>query len=338
MITPDMNPVPLGIGIIGFGFMGRTHAAGYLAARGRGIAVELRAVVGTLDGWDGGGLPGASEAPVRVSTAAALLARPDIHAVSICTYTDSHVDLALAALARGKHVLVEKPVSLRSTEVARLAAATREAGLICMPALCMRFWPGWPWLRDRVQGGELGAVRRAEFTRTGARPSWGAAFYLDERRSGGALFDLHIHDVDFIRWCLGDPATVTCTGDTHDLLTRYHYAGSDVAVSARGAWLPEPGAPFSMRYEVEFDRGTVQFDLAASPAVRIVRGDSIDVVALPEENAYDAEVRHFLELVGGRSVRPVAPMEDVVAVTRILESEAQSLATGRAVAPGLSER
>jgi predicted dehydrogenase len=318
--------------------MGRTHAAGYLAAQRRGLPVELRGVVGTLDGWESG-QPGGTAGSVTCSpTAEALLARGDIDAVSICTYTDSHVELALMALARGKHVLVEKPVSLRSSEVARLAEAARKSGLICMPAMCMRFWPGWPWLRDMVLGGELGAVRKAEFTRTSACPTWGTGFYLDERRSGGALFDLHIHDVDFIRWCFGTPATVSSTGTTHDLTTRYAFVHSSTEVSARGAWLPDPAAPFSMRYEVQFRDGVVRFDLATSPTLRIIRQDGIEAVALPDEDAYHAEVRHFLERIGGHTEQQIAPLEDAVAVTKILESEAQSLATGRAVAPELSGR
>lgn len=333
-----MESIPSGIGIIGFGFMGRTHAAGYLAAQRGGMPVELRAVVGSLDAWESGGPEGGASRFTRSLTAEALLAREDVHAVSICTYTDSHVDLALSALSRGKHVLVEKPVSLRSSEVARLAAAARQSGLVCMPAMCMRFWPGWPWLRDLVLGGELGAVRRAEFARTGPRPTWGTGFYLDERRSGGALFDLHIHDADFIRWCFGDPATVSSTGTTHDVTTRYGYDDSGVQVTARGAWLPDPTSPFSMRYEVEFEGGVVRFDLATSPKAQVFRGDAVEAVALPDESAYDAEVRHFVELIGGSPERQVAPLTDAVAVTGILEAEAQSLATGRAVAPGLSGR
>ena len=156
-----MGSAPIGIGIIGAGFMGRTHAAGYLAA---GPRAQLRGVVGRRERRWAGGEMGAEDEVSWFADAEALLARDDIHAVSICTYTDSHVELTLAALNRGKHVLVEKPVSLRSGEVARLAEAARKSGLVCMPAMCMRFWPGWPWLREMVRGGEMGAVRRAEFS------------------------------------------------------------------------------------------------------------------------------------------------------------------------------
>lgn len=315
----------LGVGIIGFGFMGRTHAAGYRAAVAAGLPVALRAVTGP----PGGEIP---EGADRLPDAAAILARDDIGAVSICSYTDSHVELGLAALAAGKHVLVEKPVALRSSEVARLARATTESGLICMPAMCMRFWPGWPWLRDRVAAGSFGAVRSAEFSRLSSRPGWGAAFYRSPERSGSALFDLHIHDVDFIRWCFGHPPSITATGSIEDVRACYGYPGRK-RVEARGAWLPDPATRFSMRYAVRFDQAEVRFDLAEAAPLSVLRSGTREAVLLPGHSAYDAEVRHFVELVLGRVGEPVATLEEALAVTEILEAEARCLAGGGSVAP-----
>lgn len=301
----------LGAGIIGAGFMGRTHAAAYLAARAAGLPVTLLETTGN---------------------AASLLARRDIHVVSICTYTDSHVELALAALAAGKHVLVEKPVALRAEDAERLAAAARDSGLICMPAMCMRFWPGWPWLRERVRSESFGAVVAAEFTRLSARPGWGIEFYGDHRRSGGALFDLHVHDVDFIRWCFGHPAQVTSAGSAQDVHTSYHFPGGRPEVSARGAWLDDPAATFAMRYHVRFEDAEALFDHGASPPLRVRRRGVSEVVALPAEDAYEGEVRHFVELVLGRATQPIATLDEAVAVTTILEAEARSLASHGSVA------
>jgi predicted dehydrogenase len=315
----------LGVGIIGFGFMGRTHAAGYRAAVAAGLPVALRAVTGPA----GGEIP---EGADRLPDAAAILAQDDIGAVSICTYTDSHIELGLAALAAGKHVLVEKPVALRSPEVARLARATTESGLICMPAMCMRFWPGWPWLRDRVAAGSFGAVRSAEFSRLSSRPGWGAAFYRSPERSGSALFDLHIHDVDFIRWCFGHPRSIAATGSIEDVRACYGYPGRE-RLEARGAWLPDPATRFSMRYAVRFDQAEVRFDLAEAAPLSVLRSGTREAVLLPGHSAYDAEVRHFVELVLGRVGEPVATLEEALAVTGILEAEARCLAGGGSVAP-----
>src|SRR5688572_1944202 len=157
-MTPP--PSPLNIGILGLGFMGRIHIQAYQAAQRDGFPCRLLAVadpnpdrraghppaVGNL----GGPAPERLFDPSQVrgySTPEELLADRDVQLVSICTYTDSHVDLALKALAAGKHVLLEKPVALRSAEVKRLADTARSAKTICMPAMCMRFWPGWDWLK-----------------------------------------------------------------------------------------------------------------------------------------------------------------------------------------------
>ena len=314
----------LGAGVIGFGVMGQTHATGYQAARSRGLPVELRAVTGAR----GIVPPHGAEVLPGVD---ALLARSDISLVSICTPTDTHVAIAEAALAAGKHVLLEKPVALRSEDVTHLAAAARASGRICLPAMCMRFWPGWPWLRDRVHTGDLGAVRRASFTRLAAQPAWGGGFYQDQARSGGALADLHIHDVDFIRWCFGDPVGVTSTGTRNDVTTAYHVP-SGAEIRARGAWLPDPATVFTMRYEVEFEEALARFDYAAPAPLRLLRDAQEEPVPLPAGNAYDAEVRHFIELVTGDATEPVATLEEEIAVTRLLEAEAQSLARGGSVA------
>jgi len=315
----------LGVGIIGAGFMGRTHAAAYLAARAAGLPVALLAATGDQEAP----FPGN---PPKAPDAGSILARSDIHAVSVCTHTDSHVELALAALAAGKHVLVEKPVALRCGDVERLAAAARNSGLVCMPAMCMRFWPGWPWLRERVLAGSFGAVLAAEFTRLSARPSWSVEFYGDHRRSGAALFDLHIHDVDFIRWCFGDPSLVTSTGSREDVRTSYHLPAGPPEVSARGAWLDDPATSFVMRYSVRFEEAEVRFDHGDSSPLRVWRGGASEAVALLPASAYEGEVRHFVELVLGRTAQPVAALEEAVAVTAILEAEERSLASAGSVA------
>ena len=222
----------LGVGVIGLGFMGRTHVRAYRTAAARGHANRLVGVAdrdvqrfagagdrGNLESGDAGGPLFDPETTGTHDTPDALLADPAVEAVSVCTPTESHVELALAALSAGKHVLVEKPVALASTEVERLAAAARESEGVCMPAMCMRFWPGWRWLRERIEDGSLGRVRSAVFRRLGSHPAWSPEFYGDQARTGGALFDLHVHDADLVHWLFGAPATVSSTGTADHLTT-----------------------------------------------------------------------------------------------------------------------
>jgi predicted dehydrogenase len=336
---------PIGVGVIGLGFMGQRHVRAYAAAAGAGHPCELVAVcdgsearltgrpdaAGNLDQKGARAERLFDPARVRAYTGVdELLADKRVGLVSVCTYTDTHVELALRALAAGKHVLVEKPVALRSAEVRRLAEGARKSGKLCMPAMCMRFWPGWDWLAERVRDGSLGAVRSATFQRLGSEPSW-APFYADYARSGGALMDLHIHDADFIHWCFGRPAAVSCSGTARHMTTGYRFEDGPPHVSAEGAWDLAPGAGFRMRYLVAFERATAEFDLAREPALVVHTAEGSTPVALPALSGYDGEVRHLMDAIaaGGGPLR--ATLDDAVAVTEMLEAERLSMDRGASV-------
>ena len=152
---------PIGVGVVGLGFMGRTHLAAYAEADAQGHANRLVAVCdpsparrrGELDA--SGNLPTGEVAfdPARVRAyehPRELFADARVELVSLCTPTDTHVDLACEALAAGKHVLVEKPVALEPAAVARLRDAAAAARGLCMPAMCIRFWPAYRWLAERI--------------------------------------------------------------------------------------------------------------------------------------------------------------------------------------------
>jgi predicted dehydrogenase len=338
-----VSPQPVGIGVIGLGFMGRTHFAAWQAAQRDGLACRLVAVAdgerARLDGRaqaTGNLATGASELlfdPRQLfatERASELLARPDVQAVSICTPTDTHVELALAALAAGKHVLVEKPVALRAADVARLADAARAAQTLCMPAHCMRFWPGWDWLKERVVDGSLGKVKSAVFQRLGTRPRW-SSFYGDPARSGGALVDLHIHDADFVRWLFGDPVEVASSGSLDHVSTLYRYTKGPEHVVAEGAWNHDAGFQFRMRYIVIFERATADFDFGRTPQLLLAREGKAEPVAIGTTSAYETQIRHFLGAIVEHRRELRASVDDALGVARLLEAERESVESGRAV-------
>jgi len=334
---------PIGIGVIGLGFMGRTHLVAWKEAERAGLSGKLVAIAdgerARLDGrsqMTGNLATGASEVlfdpQALFSTTAAreLLARPEVQAVSICTPTDTHVELALAALEAGKHVLVEKPVALRSSDVARLADAARAARTLCMPAHCMRFWPGWDWLQSRVVDGSLGKVQSAVFQRLGTRPLW-SSFYADYARTGGALVDLHIHDADFVRWLFGEPSEVSSTGSLDHVTTLYRYPAGPEHVVAEGGWNHDAGFQFRMRYVVVFEHATADFEFGRTPPLLLAHAGRAEAVPIAATSAYELQVQHFLGAItsGSRELR--ASVDDALGVARLLEAERESLASGRAV-------
>jgi predicted dehydrogenase len=261
-----------------------------------------------------------------------LFADPAVELVSICTHTTSHVDLALAALAAGKHVLLEKPVALDSASAQRLLDAAAKSKGLCMPAMCIRFWPAWAWLRNAIRSGEFGRVRSAVFRRLGNRPGWGAGFYEDYAKSGGALFDLHVHDVDFVRFCFGDPSAVASTGSLDHVTTLYHYPHGPQHVVAEGGWDHGAGWSFKMSFTVVFERATADYEFGRANELVLVQGGSSAPIALEAFNGYDGEVRHLLAAIASGSRKLDATMADALAHTRLIEAERASLES-RSVVP-----
>ena len=329
----------VGVGVIGLGFMGRTHIAAYEEARRNGLACRL---VGVCDRHperragrlgSGGNIqadlvdrlfdPADVRAYERFDD---LIADREVDLVSVCTHTDTHVDFAVRALAAGEHVLVENPIALRACDVKRLVETARATSSICMPAMCMRFWPGWSWLNERIEDGGLGAVHSAAFWRLGQVPDWAPHFYGDESRSGGAVVDLHIHDVDSLYWCFGTPRALTSVGTANHIVTLFRYTSVTGPVVAEAGWFCTKNFEFRMKYRVAFEGGTAEFDSRRECPLQLVREGRTETIPLQPDTGYNGEVRHILERIQGKRWDLDAPIEDGLMVARLLDAERQSLA------------
>jgi len=199
-----------------------------------------------------------------------------------------------------------------------------------MPAMCMRFWPGWSWLAERIRAGSFGPVKSAVFRRHGSRPSWSKGFYEDYALSGGALFDLHVHDADFVRWTLGVPARVAATGSLDHVSASYSYPKGAPHVLAEGGWDHADGFPFQMAFTVAFEQATADYDFRRTPRLLLARKGGAEEVALEPATGYELEVRHLHDAVTGRADL-AATCGQAAALVRMLEAERRSLESGSAV-------
>jgi predicted dehydrogenase/sugar phosphate isomerase/epimerase len=337
--TPPQAQACPGVGVIGLGFMGATHIAAWARAAADGHPNLLTAVcdrdAARRQGEVGVGPSGAERLgfdPASLSSYAEadeLLADPAVEIVSITTPTDSHVPLALAALRMGKHVLLEKPVSLDVGAAEQLDLAAREASVVCMPAQCIRFWPGWDWLIARVDDGSLGKLLRLELRRLASRPDWGSGFYDDSRRSGGVLYDLHVHDADLIRRLVGDPELVRVSGTPEHFSVVYEFSDGPDHVSAEACWDRDPEQPFFMGFEAEFEAGHASWSSARDERLQLQRDGRTEHVPLPDLTGYDGQVRHLLDVVAGRQPEPLVTVGDAVACLRLLGAIGESLESGQ---------
>jgi len=331
----------IGVGIIGLGFMGRTHLQAFNACPGcRVVAVSDRNP-DCLDGSTGGGgnfETGAQEAVFDPATVACfldaheLIAHPDVQLVSVTTPTPTHKALAVAVMEAGKHLLLEKPVDLDPVVIDELAAIASEQGVLAMPAHCMRFWPAWAWMKARLDEGTYGRALRASFHRTGAAPGWNQAFYFDDAQSGGAIVDLHIHDVDFIVHAFGAPQAVFSSGSRRHVRTDYTFEGTELEVSAEGGWLDDD-SPFSMKCTIECEMGTMDFDLSRSPELQVQQDGTLTDHPEASEGGtgYDGEVAAIVNAIQSAAASPPVRLADAALVARVLVAEIDSLTRGEKV-------
>jgi predicted dehydrogenase len=200
-----------------------------------------------------------------------------------------------------------------------------------MPALCMRFWPAWAWLKQAIDDGRFGKLRALNFQRVGAMPTW-SKFFMDPSRSGGASIDLHVHDADFIYHCLGRPDAVTSAGHVNHLSTIYHYGDPSLHVTAQGGWLAAPTA-FRMRYLAEFEHAAADFDIGRPQPLLLAKDGVSSPVDVGPLNGYDGEIRHLLAAIKERKKNDelTATLAGAIDVAIILETEQYAAECGQRV-------
>ena len=123
----------------------------------------------------------------------------DVDAVAICTSTDTHVDLAVAAAEAGKSIFLEKPVSLNLAEVDRAVAAINAAGVPIQIGFNRRFDPGHAAVQQAAASGALGDLHMVKITSRDPAPP--PIEYIEV--SGGMFNDMTIHDFDMARFVTG---------------------------------------------------------------------------------------------------------------------------------------
>jgi predicted dehydrogenase len=332
------------VAVVGLGFMGVTHIKAYQqlpAARLVAVCDSIRLPVNGVLAGVAGNISGSGDLnlgrDIKVYRAISeVLADPEVELVDLCVPTPLHPEQSIAALKAGKHVLCEKPLALTSAQARDIVKAAKAAPGFFMPAMCMRFWPGWSWLKQVVSEQKFGKVQAARFRRMSETPAWSKGTYAQGNTSGGALLDLHIHDTDFVQYLFGRPASVFATGVTRGgnsidhVVTQYNYPGGP-PVYAEGSWLLVKG--FSMSYTVLCERATLDFELGrGAEALQVTEaGKAPRVVKFDEPDGYSGEIGYMVGAVGSGKAPTVVTAADGLSAIEICEAEAKSVKTGRVV-------
>jgi predicted dehydrogenase len=215
MRMPEERP-SLGVGLVGYAFMGAAHSRAWRDAP-RVFDLPLRPVMAALCGRDAAAVRAAAQRQGWADTVTdwrALLTRDDVQLIDVCTPGDSHAEIAIAALAAGRHVLCEKPLANTVAEAEAMAAAARAAatrGVVAMAGFNYRRVPAVALARQLVAAGRIGPVRhvRASYLQDWLTdPGFPLTWRLQAAAAGsGALGDLGAHLVDLAQYLTGELIT-----------------------------------------------------------------------------------------------------------------------------------
>ncbi len=329
------------VGIVGFGFMGQTHWRSYakIADAAKVVAIAdinpARAAGDTTGTWGNLG-----DGPAKIDFTGVfstldfreLLTRNDVDLIDVCVPTLSHAQIVLPAIAAGKHVMCEKPLSRNLSEATEMAQAAAKSTAFVMPAMCMRFWPQWSWLKQAIDDRRYGKVLGASFLRQATVPP---GWFRDGKQSGGALVDLHIHDTDFICHLFGKPSAVSSrgysmqTGEIDHVVTQYHYDDIPL-VTADGSWAFAPPYPFKMRYTVNFDSGvTADFDLGREDSLIVHQNGKSEAIACEAIDGWTGEIRYLVDCIASNKRPSLVTADDAVMALRVIEAERRSIESGK---------
>lgn len=319
------------VAVLGAGFMGGTHARAYATMPD----VEIAAIFAPRPDR---GQPLADGLGTRwTDDLEAVIADPEIDAVDICLPTPQHRAVTEAAVAAGKHVLLEKPVALSLEDGRALARLAGETDRVFMIAHVLRFWPEYEEIARQVASGELGRPRSGFASRRQPFPAWSALFSRADL-TGGAVIDMMIHDYDALNWIFGAPRAVTARGEMNPRSGGYDqvqvlidYDGASAMVDG-GMMMPE-SYPFSSRLEVLCEKGALEYAFRAGGR-SVEMGGGINELTLfpnegdplileaPQSDPYANECAAFLDAIrGGSGASRATPADGLQALAVALAAK-----------------
>ena len=274
---------------------------------------------------------------------------PHVDAVSICTWNNSHADISIGALKSGKHVLVEKPLSMTVEEAIKVEEAAHKYNKTLQVGFVRRFATNTKILKSFIDNGKLGEIYYAKASCLRRLGNPGGWFADKERSGGGPLIDLGVHIIDICWYLMGRPKVKSVSGNTYRQLgnrgnvenLRFYQAAdydkrkNTVEDLANALITFENGA--SLLVDVSFTLHTKKDEIQVKlfgtkggaelePELLIISEENdtilnihpqVDDLTFDFTNSFQNEIDSFVTccLLG---TKPVAPVEDGVEMMKIL--------------------
>lgn len=301
--------------VVGFGFMGKTHTGNMLKNRNarltaivdkntENIRKNLKDESGNFltDSFDEHEL---TKVNVYSDISECLsVEKPD--ACVIAVHTNLHYEMAKAALNFGCHVFLEKPFTLDVEAGKELIELARSKNKILMIGHVVRFMPAYQTLKNWIDTEEFGKLEFLSLSRFSGVPAWGQ--WKDKQKdfgsSGGALFDLVIHDIDFAQWVCGVPDEIKASClpgklSNHDYVSAlWSYGNQNLHVKIEGGNTFHTAYPFQASFSARFENASVIYYPKDSEHIIVTTDTQTELVPAGDANSgFSRELDYFITCI-----------------------------------------
>jgi predicted dehydrogenase len=267
--------------------------------------------------------------PLAFGSYAELIARDDIDLVYCALPPSAHLEWCTAALASGKHVLIEKPFANNAQDAAQIVAAARAANRHAFEGMHYRFHPLFERALGMIRGGAIGKLKHIEAAFNADLPDTPGELRYIEALGGGALMDLGCYCMHWIRTVAGEEPTVV------NASARCGIPGVDLDVEAELAFTSGPTAELKCsmqpsdgvlfrRLRVHGESGVLEIENPVTPHAGATLSVEAPNAPMPQiisggDTTFHFQLRHVLEVLEGRA-QPLTGGDDAIGNMRAIDA------------------
>ena len=269
----------------------------------------------------------------------------DIDLVDICAPTFLHEEFILLALKHNKHVICEKPLSINIDFVENIIDKFENNNRYLMTAQVLRFWTEYVKIKEWIEEGIFGNIKLVSAMRLAQHPK--SEWFYNPKKSGGGIFEFHIHDVDFLCYLFGDIKEVYANGskdenESWDFINSSIKFKNGISASAQGIFGITDNYPFTANIKVIGDKATAEYSLSAgvnldsdgkqsNSLILYRKGKEPIIENIKSKDAYELELEYFIDCVKNNKKPEIVSLDSIKRTIKTINYLIKSLESGNIV-------
>ncbi|MBP1924838.1 putative dehydrogenase [Sedimentibacter acidaminivorans] len=275
-----------------------------------------------------------------------MLSKEDVDILDICLPTYLHEYAVSMAIKYKKHIMCEKPFTLSCSLAERLSNKAKNAGIRMMVLQVVRFWPEYVSIKNMIDKKVIGEIQNIYMNRLSTYPKY-SSWFRDPSKSGGGLYDLNIHDLDYLYYLFGEVKSVYATGqksskNSYDAVTANIVFVRGITATVECNMDIKGEYPFTTCVRVIGELGALEYNSTSryddnfdnvkyNELILYLEDKKPNKIGVTQYNPYQKQMEYFARCVLQDKDPEIINMNDVVYVLKMIKAIEKSLETNNVV-------